>query len=105
MYAIVGGHHAKDAAMDLMISSSLAKSTLLHSSKSSDYALRLAENTKFNHDLRNVDPLQSSSTQRFIPLVMNQCDRRRLHFEAKLLEYASSSLSAPLDAHYSKGPL
>jgi hypothetical protein len=45
LYAIASGHHAKDAAMDLMISSNLSKSTLLHTSKSFDYTLRLAENT------------------------------------------------------------
>jgi len=42
LYALAGGLHAKDAAMDLMVSSSLNISTVLHTSKSSDYALRLA---------------------------------------------------------------
>ena len=42
MYAVAGGLHAKDAAMDLMVTSSLNISNLLHTSKSSDYALRLA---------------------------------------------------------------
>ena len=89
LYAIASGHHAKDAAMDLMISSILSKSTLLHTSKSSDCTLRLAENTKFNKDLRSVDPLQLSSTQRYIPLAMNQFGLRGPHFEAMLLEHAS----------------
>jgi hypothetical protein len=75
--------------MDLMISSSLSNSTLLHSSKTSDYVLRQGENTKFSKDLRNAEPLQLSVTQCFIPLVMNKCDRRGAHFQATLLEFAS----------------
>jgi hypothetical protein len=49
MYAIAGGHRAEDAAMDLMITSSFSKPTLLNSNKSFDYALRLVENTKFKN--------------------------------------------------------
>jgi len=67
LYVIAGEQHAKDATMNLIITSSLSKSTLLQSTKSSDFALRFVENTKFNTDLRSVDPLQSSATQRFIP--------------------------------------
>jgi hypothetical protein len=104
LYAIAGGHHAKDAAMDIMISSSLTKSTLLHTSKSSDYTLRLAENTKFNKDLRSVNPLQLSSTQRFIPLVMNQCGRRGPHFEAMLLEQASLLIKRSSGCALLQGP-
>jgi hypothetical protein len=44
LYAVAGGLHAKDAAMDLMVTSSISISTLLHTSKSSDYAPRLEEN-------------------------------------------------------------
>ncbi len=51
--------------------------------------MRMAENYKFNKDLRNVDLIQASSTQRLIPLAMNQCGRRGPHFEAILLDYAS----------------
>ena len=68
---MAGGSHAKDAALDLMVSSSLSQSTLLHSSKSADYVLRKRENVKFAKDVRNAEPLQTSNTQRFIPLVMN----------------------------------
>ncbi len=46
LYVMVGGRHAKDAAMDLMISSSTSKTTLLNSSKSSDFVLRQAENKR-----------------------------------------------------------
>jgi hypothetical protein len=75
--------------MDLMVTSSLSISTLLHTSKSFDYALRLVENKKFNKDLRNPEHLQHSATQRFIPLVLNQCGKRGPHFEATLREFAS----------------
>jgi hypothetical protein len=75
--------------MDLMVASSLSKSTLLHTSKSFDYALRLAENKKFIGNLRNVEQLQLSVTQRFIPLVQNQCGERGPHVEATLREFAS----------------
>ncbi len=39
LYAIAGGMHAKDAAMDIVISSSLSQPCLQSSSTSSDYAL------------------------------------------------------------------
>ena len=90
--------------MDVMISSSLTKSTLLHTSKSPDYTLRLAENTKFNNDLRSVTPLQLSSTQRFIPLVLNQCGRRGPHFEAMLLEHASLLIKRSSGCSLLQGP-
>jgi len=75
--------------MDLVVTSSLSKSTLLHTSKSFNCALRLAENKEFTSDLRNVEPLQLYATQRFIPLVQNQCGKRGPHFEATLREFAS----------------
>ncbi len=84
LYAIEGGTHAKDAAMDVLITSTLAQSCLLQSSTSSDYAIKLVENNKFSKDLRNKEPLQLSHTQRFIPLAMNQCGRRGPHFDAAL---------------------
>jgi hypothetical protein len=89
LYVMTGGSHAKDAALDLIVSSSLSQSTLLHSSKSADYVLRKEENVKFAKDLRNAEPLKTSNTQRFIPLVMNQCGRRGTHFQALLLEFPS----------------
>ncbi len=57
-YALAWGLYSKDVAMDLMVTSSLNKATLLHSSKSYDYALRLAQNTKITKELRIADPLQ-----------------------------------------------
>jgi hypothetical protein len=53
MYAEAGGLHAKDAAMNCVLCSTLSKSCLLYSSTSSDYALRQAEITKFRKHLRN----------------------------------------------------
>ena len=57
LYALVRGLHAKDAAMDLIVASILSKSTLLHMSKSSEYALRLAANTKFTKDMLSTYPM------------------------------------------------
>ena len=71
LYAIAGGLHAEDVAVNLMITSSRSKSTLLHTFESSDYALRLAENTKSTKYMRSTDPLQLLVTQRFISLVLN----------------------------------
>ena len=71
MYAVARGLRAKVIAMDLTLTSSLSKSSLLHSSNGSNYALRLAENMKFTKNFRSTDPLQLSITKRFIPLVQN----------------------------------
>ncbi len=54
LYVMAGGSHAKDAALDLMISSSLSQSTLLQTSKSADYVLRKGDNVKCCKDLRNT---------------------------------------------------
>ena len=89
LYAMPGGHHAKDAAMDIMISSTRSQSCLQQSSTSSDYALRKTENTKFTKDLRNNEPVQLSATQRLIPLTMNQCGRRGPYFDSMLRDFAS----------------
>ncbi len=89
LYVMARGSYAKDASLDPMISSSLSSSTLLQPSKSADHVLRKGENTKFPKDLRNAEPLQPHATQRFIPLVMNQCGRRGAHFDALFLEFAS----------------
>jgi hypothetical protein len=104
LYAIAGGLHAKYAAMDLMITSSLSKSTLLHTSKSSDYSLRIAENTKFTKDLRSTYPLQRSAAQRFIPLVLNQCRKRGPHFEATLKEFANQLIKRFSGCNLLHGP-
>ena len=44
---------------------------------------------KFTKDLRSTCPLELSATQRFIPLVQNQCGNRRPNFEATLEGFAT----------------
>ena len=105
LYALAGGSHAKDVAMDIVLVSTLSKSCLLKSSSSSDYAIRQAENNKFNKDLRNSEPLQASATTRFIPLAMNQFGRRGPHFEATLREHASLLIKRPSGCRLLQGPL
>ena len=104
LYVVAGGTHAKDAAMDIVITSAIAQSCLLQSSSSSDYAIRLAENNKFSKDLRNKEPIQLSRTQRFIPLAMNQCGRRGPHFNAVLREHASLLINRPSGYNLLRGP-
>ena len=67
LYAIAWGRHAKDVAINIMVTSGLSKSCLLHTSTSSDYALKLAGTKKSTTNVRSPIPLQLSSTQRFIP--------------------------------------
>ena len=105
LYAPAGGLHAKDDAMDVVLCTALSKSCLLHSSSSSDFTLRQAENNKFTKDMRNAEPLQHSTTQRFIPLAMNQCGRRGPHFEAILREHASIMINRPSGCRLLQGPL
>jgi len=90
--------------MDLMVTSSINVSTLLHTSKSFDYALRLAENKKFDKDLRNPEPLKRFATRRFIPLVLNQCGKRGPHFEATLREFASLLIRRSSGCSLLQGP-
>jgi len=71
LYAVARGLHAKNAAMDVVLFSSISKSRLLHSTTSSDFALRQTDNKKFSKDLHNPEPLQRPATQRFIPLAFN----------------------------------
>jgi hypothetical protein len=47
IYALRIGLHRKDSVMDIVITSSMQRSCLLHSSKSSDFAIRKAKNEKF----------------------------------------------------------
>ena len=89
LHTVARGLHAKYASMDVVIGSSISKYCLLHSSSSSDFALRLIENKKFSKSLRNPEPLQHPATRRFIPLALKQCDRRGPHFKAILREHAS----------------
>jgi hypothetical protein len=104
LYAIAGGLHAKDVAMDAVLTSTLSKSYILRSSTSSDFALQQAEGNKFIKDLRNREPLQLSATQRFIPLAMNQCELRGPHFDAILREMASPMIRRPAGCRLLRGP-
>ena len=104
LYVMARGRHAKDATINQMVSSSLSKSTLLHSSKSSDFFLRHGENVKFSKKLRNAEPIQLSATQRFIPLVMNRCGRRGPHFESTLLEFPSLLIKRKSSCCLLQGP-
>jgi hypothetical protein len=105
LYAIARGLHVKDAAMDVVMCSSISKSCLLNSSSSSDFALRTTKNKKFSKNLRTPEPLQHSATQRFIPLALNQCGRRGPHFEAILREHASLMIKRPSGCRLLQGPL
>jgi hypothetical protein len=67
--------------------------------------LRLGESTKFDKDLINVEPLQHSATQRFIPLVQNQCGKRGLHYESTLREFASLFIKRASGCRLLQGPL
>ena len=95
VYAIVGGLHAKDATMYVVLCSMLSKPCLLQSSTSSDFALRQAKRNKFRKDLKNREPLQSFAAQRFIPLATKQCGRKGSHFNAILRETASLVIRRP----------
>ncbi len=101
---MAGGSQGKDTTLDLMISSFLSQSTLLQTSKSADCVLRKCENEKFSKDLRNAEPLHLSSTERFIPLVMNQCGKRGPHFQALLLEFASLLIKRSSGCRLLQGP-
>jgi len=104
MYAIAGYIHAKDAAMNVVLCSTLSVSCLLKSSTSSDFALSQAESNKFRKNLRFRKPLQLSATQRFIPLAMNECGRKRPHYSAILREIASLMITRPVECRMLQGP-
>jgi hypothetical protein len=76
----------KDAAMDIMIYVTVMLTTIIYKL---DLALRKAKNTKFTKDLRNIEHIQLSATQRFIPLTMSRRGYFGPPFEAMLREFAS----------------
>ena len=51
------GLYKKDTMMDLVVTSTLQKSCLTHTSKSSDYVIRKAENEKYRKDARSAGPI------------------------------------------------
>ena len=62
------------------------------------------ENTEFTKDLRSVNPIQLSTTQRLIPLVMNQRGRRGPHFQTMLREFASLLIKRSSGCNLLQGP-
>jgi hypothetical protein len=100
-----GGSHAKDATLDMMISSSLSSSPLLQSSKSADHVQGKGRTLSSQRTSVTRSPyVQLFATQRFIPLVMNQCGRRGAHFDALLLEFASLLIKRSTGCRLLQGP-
>ena len=83
--------------MNIVVTSAMQRSFLSLSSKSSNHAIKKAENEKFKKDAKSVGQIQFSSIKRFIPLVMNHFGLRAGHFNAVLKELASllASLLTP----------
>jgi len=104
IYAMGTGLYKKDTVMDLVVTSALQKSCLTHISKSSDYAIRKAENEKYKKDARSAGPIQNSSTKRFVPLAMNHMGMRGGHFNASLEEFATTLVTKPSGCSLMKGP-
>jgi len=57
IYALGAGLYRKDTMIDLVVTSALQKSCLTHTSKSSDYVIRKAENEKYKKDARSAGPI------------------------------------------------
>jgi hypothetical protein len=73
----------------------MQKSCLTQSITSSAYVVKKVENQKFGKDSRSIDPIQLSSTMRFIPLAMNHLGLRDSHFNAALREFATQLVMRP----------
>jgi hypothetical protein len=76
------GLYRKDIVMDLVVTSVLQKSCLIHTSKSSDYAIRKAGVEKYMKCARSAGPIKNRSTKRFVPPAMNIMGLRVGHFNA-----------------------
>jgi hypothetical protein len=59
IYAIRNGMHRKNSVMDVVIISEMQIFCLLQSTKSSDCAIKKAENEKFRNDARSSEPIYS----------------------------------------------
>jgi hypothetical protein len=68
--------HRLDTVMELVIASGLTISCFSSSCKSSDLVLKTPENAKFRKDNNSVNPISSSSTMLFVPLVLNHLGMR-----------------------------
>jgi hypothetical protein len=104
IYALGNGLHRRDSVMDIVITSAMQRSCLLNSSKSSDFAIRKAENEKFRKDARSAGPIQNCPTKRFIPLAMNHFGLRGGHFNAALKEFATLLVLRISGCSLMKGP-
>ena len=114
LYGVVGGLHADDADMDLMVTSSLSKSTLLHTSKSFDCALRLTENKKFTtsdlHPYRylphKVYPSCTKPVRQTRPTLRGHAPRICLppHQALLMLQPPPRAIRGSSDGGTSKGP-
>ncbi len=104
IYALGNGLHRRDSVMDIVITSAMQRSCLINSSKSSDFAIKKAEDEKFKKDARSAGPIQNCPTKRFIPLAMNDFGLRGGHFNAVLKEFASQLVLRPNGFPLMKGP-
>jgi len=103
IYSIGSGLYKKDTVMDVLVTSALHKSCLTHTSKSSDYVIRKAENEKYRKDARSAGPIHSSCTKRFVPLAINHMGLRGGHFNSVLKEFATSMVIKPSGCSLTKG--
>ncbi len=90
--------------MDVVVTFAMQQSCLFHSSQSSDYAIKKAENEKFRKDAKLVGPIHLFSMKHFIPLAMNHFGLRGGHFNATLEEFASLLVTRPSGCSLMKGP-
>jgi len=90
--------------MDIVVTSTMQRSCLSQSSKSSDHAIKKAENEKFRKDVRSAGPIQYNSTKRFIPLAMNHFGLRGGHFNVVPKEFASLLVLRPKSCSLVKDP-
>jgi hypothetical protein len=104
VYAIGNGMHRKDTVMDIVVTSALKHSCLIHATKGSDYVIRDAESVKFKANTRSTSPIQSSATRRLIPLALNHMGLRGGHFQAMLREFAIILVTRPGGCSLLQGP-
>ena len=98
------GGSTRDINMDITIGTATSAHCLSSSTRSSDVVLRDLENKKFNKDMQSSLPLQTSTTQVFIPLAINHCGRRGPHFNAIMHQFASLVVTRPSGCRLLKGP-
>ena len=102
--ALEKGIYLKDAAMDCVVVSGLAKSCLSNQANKSDFSLRLAEKAKFTKVRRSSCPVASSTTMRLIPFVVSHLGLHSPHMQAILKEFATSVVTNPTGCSLLHGP-